>query len=260
MKLFRQAGFLCAGVSMLAFPASGHCRTKAYSPPIQGQPLIFHKSKPTLSPYENEMCTRLSNKQKINLSLLTELSVDLSDQLLGLSEAWYLPITQDQQDTLVSDYNEQIEDTIHKIYKIFRTLKGDSSKELAKVIRNTLTSFASITNQMLFDLTEGANPNELFQQDYLRFQHEVINYYKDSLHHILSHAERKTILKAESEGALEGLVSTFSLYVLDLDTVVDQGGDVPGNMILARNQVFKNLQIFLDSIYVLQAISNKKCG
>lgn len=230
----------------ICLPVASYCKTTAYSPSIAGQPLIFHKSNSSL--IDHKFFKNLSRKQTEQLFEFSRLSVRLSVALLGLVETFFLSIDPSQKQNLVILYNDEINTTISLIDHEFRSLKGHS-KKLTKLIQQTLKSFTQITNQMLIDITAGLT-NE-FQQDYQEMQTQVINHFKMGISKILKKHDH-SLAKAEAESGLEGLVSAISLCMTDLKDLIDGSDSVSKNLILVRQQVTKNLTIFVNSNFFLQ--------
>ena len=243
-------------LSIMAFPLSA--KTKAYSPNIPGQPLIFHTSKPSISPIEKKILDQLSCSQLQALFGLANSSIRLSEGLLGLVGTLYLPIEKNQKLSVSKLYNEDIEASILQIDRLFFSLGGSSSKKLAQLMNQTLTSFAQIANQMIHD-TVGISTNKLFHKDYLQMQSEVINHFVAELEKFNFSASALP-LKARSENALEGMVSCFSLFISDTDSLVSRDNAGPKSMVLARQQFISNLTVFVEATFALQAITlQKRC-
>lgn len=59
MKKILSWMMLCLGVSTIFFPFSISCKTHAFSPSIPGQPLIFHRTKPSPSPFDKKKFKKL---------------------------------------------------------------------------------------------------------------------------------------------------------------------------------------------------------
>lgn len=219
----------CLVISAPLYPIS-----VAFSPSTPGQPLIFHHKEPPVSPFEQKLFKLLSTCQR---ELLTEASIRLSEDLLGLVDTHFLPDSKKQEKNLAYLYNRDIRASIALIN--------------VKLIDQTMTTFVEITNQMLKDVSN----TKLFHKDYQKMQKEVINRYKAKLEKI---ATKKTaFIQAEAESALEGMVSCLSLYISSTDSLVNGGEAVYSNMVLARQQLIKNLTIFVEATFVLT--NSKKC-
>ena len=209
--------------------------TTAYSPSTPGQPLIFHKTTPTAPPFEHN----IPPQQLIDLSLKC---VRLGEDFLGLAGVQFLPIQEKQRLSVKIVFNNDITTSIGLIVKDF------TSKELAQLINQTLTSFKEITNKML-DNTINVPTNKLYHKDYLQMQEQVINEFKAGL-------GGKTA--PEAVYALEGLVSCMALFISDLNSIVEGGQPGSKNMVLARQQVVGNLTQFVIATFALQT-QQRKC-
>lgn len=245
---------------IIAFPIFIHCDvTNAYSPSIPGQPLIFHTTTPSISSADQKIIKELSSKEIENLFKLSTTSIQFSEGLLGLIGTAYLPITQDQQGSLSSLYNQDINVAIGIIYQEFLSFRGGSSKRFADLINQTLISFVEIANQMIGD-TVGSSSNALFQQDYQEMQDHVINYFKAGVANIYNNNGTNRSLKAEAESALEGLVSCLTLYISSLQSLVNDGNAGQRNMVFARQKLFKNLAAFVEDTFILQSLTHTNHG
>lgn len=233
---------------LFAFPVACECKTVAYSPSIPGQPLIFHSTTPSSS--ENTIAATLSSKNRHRLLHLSKLCSRLSEELLGLVENASLPHDCKHKASVISHYNARIDAAIDEIYRIFRTLEGPVSKPMARLIKHTLIHLTRITHEMV------ANPHG-FQQDSLEMQQQVINFYTVCLEDILSQSAQNSVLKADAVSALEGVVSCLTLLILNTDSLVNHGNSGQKNFVLARQQINKNLTMFVEATFALQARYDK---
>lgn len=256
MKKFISRAICLSLICKSLLPSALEGKTRAFSPNIPGQPLIFNVSKPSISSFERILFSKLSRHDLESLLELTANSTRLSEDLLGLVTAMNLPMSTPQRQSIVNLYNQDISITISLINDTFRSLKGSSSKKLANLVEQTLTSFVQITNKMLVD-SAGNPSNQLFQQDYQLMQVNVINYFNS----MIDEMSRKLNpnLKSESKNGIEGLVSCMSLYISNTNSMVVGGVAGPRNMVFSRQQVIKNLAQFLSSIFAAQA-TRRSCG
>lgn len=239
---------------VLCLPDEAICKIQAYSPSIAGQPLIFHNSKNPIHFFDRKTFRKLNKDEIKKACHVTETSVSLSENLIGLVETTFLQINPTSKQNLSIAYNQQIDLLISEIHDKFASLKGYPSKRLATLIKQTLSSFSQITNQMLNDVVDS---NVLFQQDYLQMQEQVINYFISKQEIIFKDAGHNP-LRVEMQSALEGLVSNMSLYISDLNSLVN-GNDVGSrNVVLSRQQILQNLTLFVESSFVLEIITNRK--
>lgn len=243
MKRFLNAGIFCLGVLAISFPTYSYSKSIAFSPSLPGQPLIFNKSSPSHL-FDRKTFKRLSPKQTEKLFDLSQLSVRLSTNINGLVEIFFLPIDAGQKQSLIIRYNEDINETISLIDKEFLAIKGHFSKRLAKLIHHTLITLTQLTNEMLVNITMG-NIEE-FQQDYLQMQIQVINAYKEGISKILKNHDKLSSAEEEAENGLEGLVSTLSLYITNMDELINGSNSVSKSLVQAPQQIIENLTQFID--------------
>jgi hypothetical protein len=233
-----------------------YCETTAYSPSIPGQPLIFHTTNPSLSPIEKKILKQLSNSKIRYLQKLSRISQSISEELAGLIGTVFLPIDQLKQEIVSSIYLSDIENDLQNITAIFaKTSRNDL---LGAALQQTLSKLVLISNQML--INTAIDPNiALFQENYVQMQELVINPFKLALS-VYNDSLKNLYLKAEAKSALEALVSCITLIISNTSSIVN--GDNPGtkNLVLARQQIVKNLIILVETTYVLQVLTTKKCG
>lgn len=248
------------GLSLIFLPLSVQCKTRAFSPSIPGQPLIFHQTKPSLTPLEKKILKKLSPDQLKQLLKISNASTKLSEGVLGLASATFLPIDNNQKQHVSMLYKKYISTSIFQIYRAFLTSEKHSSKQFAQLIKQTLVSFVETTDQMLID-SDKFSSNDLFHQDYLQMQERVINYYKAGSKKIFNESAQNSIFQAEAESALEGLVSCIVLFIANTNSIVHGDNPTPNNTVGARQEVVENLAQFVESAFALQEIYlNKKCG
>ncbi len=230
------------------------CKTIAISPTIPGQPLIFHVQKPTLSPIEKKILARLSSHQVNQLTKLSVLSQEMSQELVGFIGDIFLPLSGEQQQNITSLYLFDINDDIQKIKKVFLSSSGNES--ISSLLEQTLTHLVEITNQMLTNTAINSN-SSLFQANYNQMQDEVINPFNAALTSIIKDSEKETYFKAESRSALEGLVSCIALCISNTNNVVN--GDNPGSksLVLVRQQIEKKLVDLVESTFFLEVLTSK---
>lgn len=240
----------CLALSMALVPMYAQGKTDAYSPDIPGQPLIFHTSTPSISTAEQKLFQGLSRKDKHALFEVTTMSIRLSEGILGLVGTLYLPTNTYQKNRVASLYSRDINASISSLYQTFLTLKGPQSQELADLVLQTLRSFTEITNEMLSDTVNNSN-NAEFHQDYLQMQIDVINNFKSGIANLFPGCHESPF-EAEAISALEGLVSNVSLYMTNLDGLVNESQAGPRNMVFARQQLSLNLTAFIQSTFALQ--------
>lgn len=225
--------------------------TVAFSPSTPGQPLIFHHKKPSVSLFEQKVLEQLSEGQLAQLHGLSDASIRFSKGVLGLVASHFLPDSEKQEKNLELLYNRDIQASINQIDGIF------PGGKLAKLMNQTLSSYVEIANQMLHNVSD----NALFHKDYQKMQVKVINRFKAKLEKITPSTKKTTLLQAEADSALEGMVSCLSLNISATESLVDGGQSVYSNMVLARQQLIKNVTVFVEAAFVLEVITNyKKCG
>lgn len=245
-------------LSAIMMPISTHCKTEAFSPSIPGQPLIFHTTIPSVSKLDRKIFEKLSNSQVHKLYELSKLGILLSEEVLGLVGTIFLPTSLAQKESVALIYDNDMASVIDQINQLFLSLEGDSSQQLANLVKHTLDSFIQITNEMLRNTAIVPN-NTAYQQNYMQMQVEVINAFKAGLDELFDDSETNAILKAEAGSALEALVSCLSLYILNTQSLVN-GNSGSKNLVLARQQILKNMAIFVETTFVLQALTSNQCG
>lgn len=233
-----------------------YCRTEAFSPSIPGQPLIFHTSNMSLSVIEKKILKKLPDSTLCQLAKLSELSQQMSEELIGLIGTLFLRLSEDQKQSFQFLYLLNINDNVFKINYIFYS--STAYDPLGPLLEETLTLLVQIVNQML-ENTAIVPDNALFQQDYIQMQQQVINPFNVALTRIKD-SEINSYLKAEAKSSLEALVSCLTLTISNTNSMVHGNNTGSRNLILARQQILKNLVTLIEATYALQVLTSKKCG
>lgn len=222
--------------------------TKAYSPNIPGQPLIFHTTTPSLTPIQKALLENLSTCQRYKFVGLSHVSLTLAELYMGLADVVFVPLDLTQKQSVAVLYNFNIANSITRIGKLFVSANGKNANEIAQLIKQTLSNFTKIALQLMDDAVQGNS--QQFHLDYQKMQTEVIDPFVSAIDTLSTNSA----LIAEAESSLEGLVSSFSLFLANNNSTVNHEQPVSTSTVLARQQVNKYLIAFIERTFGLEIL------